>query len=241
MLMHTAVIAAGIFNFDEPPEKSPAPKPPEFKLGVEPRQHLKEIGLACLMHENEAKRFPDPQRESPERKPLLSWRVTILPWVGEEKLYKEFKLDEPWDSEHNKKLILKMPLVYRHPQSPKLNDAYKTRWVLPIGDGAVYQSMDRLGPDIRAIRDGTSNTILVVEADEQHAVEWTRPKDHDYDRKKPGAGLGANGAFLVLLAEGSVYRLDAAAEGLEAAFTPRSREDVSIRSLWARKKKEPSR
>ncbi len=43
------------------------------------------------------------------RKPLLSWRVAILPYIGEEKLHKEFKLDQPWDSEHNLKFLSKMP------------------------------------------------------------------------------------------------------------------------------------
>ena len=48
-------------------------------------------------------------------KPLLCWRVHILPYLGEEKLYKEFHLDEPWDSPHNKKLLSQMPKIYRAP------------------------------------------------------------------------------------------------------------------------------
>src|SRR4051794_12988968 len=45
-------------------------------------------------------------------RPLLSWRVVLLPYLGEQKLYEEFRLNEPWDGEHNKKLIEKMPGVY---------------------------------------------------------------------------------------------------------------------------------
>src|SRR5947207_661102 len=45
-------------------------------------------------------------------KPLLSWRVAILPYLAEKKLYDEFKLDEPWDSKHNIKLLEKMPKPY---------------------------------------------------------------------------------------------------------------------------------
>ena len=48
-------------------------------------------------------------------KPLLSWRVQILPFVEEGELFKQFHLDEPWDSEHNKPLIAKMPAVYAKP------------------------------------------------------------------------------------------------------------------------------
>src|SRR5262249_54155708 len=39
------------------------------------------------------------------KKPLLSWRVAILPFIEQDNLYQQFHLDEPWDSEHNKKLI----------------------------------------------------------------------------------------------------------------------------------------
>jgi hypothetical protein len=45
----------------------------------------------------------------------LSWRVAMLPMLGENALFKEFKLDEPWDSEHNKALIPKMPEVFKSP------------------------------------------------------------------------------------------------------------------------------
>ena len=54
-----------------------------------------------------------PIKADKDGKPLLSWRVLILPYVEQEDLYKQFHLDEPWDSEHNKKLIEKMPAVYR--------------------------------------------------------------------------------------------------------------------------------
>src|SRR5262249_19374530 len=42
-------------------------------------------------------------------KGLQSWRVHLLPFLGEDKLYKEFRLNEPWDSDHNKKLLSRMP------------------------------------------------------------------------------------------------------------------------------------
>ena len=59
--------------------------------------------------------FPPAYTTSKDGKPLLSWRVLILPYLEQEALYKEFHLDEPWDSPHNRTLIARMPAVYRCP------------------------------------------------------------------------------------------------------------------------------
>src|SRR3712207_2423045 len=73
----------------------------------------------------------------PRGRPLLSWRVHLLPFLNEEKLYKEFHLDEPWDSEHNKKLIPRMPRVYQGPNRG-LNAAGKTIYLAPVGEAAAF-------------------------------------------------------------------------------------------------------
>ena len=38
-------------------------------------------------------------------KPILSWRVLLLPYIEEGPLANAFKLDERWDSEHNRALL----------------------------------------------------------------------------------------------------------------------------------------
>ena len=48
-------------------------------------------------------------------KPLLSWRVLILPYIEEQALYEQFHLDEPWDSPHNEPLLRQIPRCYRSP------------------------------------------------------------------------------------------------------------------------------
>ncbi|HKB04137.1 MAG TPA: DUF1559 domain-containing protein, partial [Gemmataceae bacterium] len=52
-------------------------------------------------------------------KPLLSWRVELLPYMEQADLYKQFRRDEPWDSEHNLQLLAKMPDVFRVGFEPK--------------------------------------------------------------------------------------------------------------------------
>src|SRR5262249_49752206 len=85
----------------------------EVPAFVQHRDNLKKIGYAFHDFHNVNKHLPAHAIYSNDGKtPLLSWRVAILPYIGEAALYREFKLDEPWDSAHNRKLIAKMPKLY---------------------------------------------------------------------------------------------------------------------------------
>jgi hypothetical protein len=46
------------------------------------------------------------------------------------------------------------------------------------------------GLTLRDVTDGTSNTIIVVEADPKRAVEWTKPEDWEMNADNPHDGLG---------------------------------------------------
>src|SRR6185295_12482568 len=78
--------------------------------------NLKQIGLAMQNHHSVYKAFPARAKLDNDGKPLLSWRVLVLPFIEEKALYNEFHLDEPWDSEHNKPLVEKMPKLYADPR-----------------------------------------------------------------------------------------------------------------------------
>ena len=77
--------------------------------------NLKQIGLAMHNYHDQHKSFPPAYTVDKAGKPLLSWRVLILPYLEQNALYKEFHLDEPWDSPHNRTLIDRMPPTYRCP------------------------------------------------------------------------------------------------------------------------------
>jgi RNA polymerase sigma factor (sigma-70 family) len=165
-------------------------------------QALKQMGLAFHGFGDS---LPAQYRVDDNQKPLLSWRVQILPHIGEEQLYRQFHLDEPWDSDHNKKLIAQMPALYRSPGSRA--DAGKTTYLLPVGPTLLFDGAKK--PKLREITDGTSRTIMLLEVDDDHAVEWTKPEDLRIDPRQPKNGVVVQGGINALFCDGSTRVLRA--------------------------------
>jgi len=183
--------------------------------------NMKQIALAmCNFCATFSNHFPAAASSSPDGKPLLSWRVYILPFIEEDALYKQFHLDESWDSPHNKALIEKMPVVYRSPKSKAGKG--KTNYLVPVGNGALYAT-SRDEPKLKDIKDGTSHTIMIVEVDDEHAVTWTKPDDFAFDPKDPMKGIGSlyEGGFHAAFCDGSVRFLSGSIDKklLSALFT----------------------
>lgn len=166
--------------------------------------NLKQIGLAYHNYHAANNVFPAPAIADKDGKPLLSWRVALLPYLEQQELYNKFKLDEPWDSPNNKALIKEMPNVYLCPDRKNPQEGTTTYRVF-VGPEAMFQ--EGQGTPLQAITDGTSNTILVTEATD--AATWTKPdSDLKFDPKaKPslnGAGSPHPGGFNVLFGDGAV-------------------------------------
>jgi hypothetical protein len=168
--------------------------------------NLKDIGLALIHYaDNNRDRLPANAIYDKKGKALLSWRVAILPYIEEDKLYKEFKLDEPWDSKHNKALLKKMPKIYA-PVGLKTKVAHGTFYQGFVGKGAIFEGKEGIKYPA-AITGGTSNTIMIVEA--AKAVPWSKPEDLPYDPKNPLPKLGAlsKDRFNTVFADGSVHSI----------------------------------
>jgi hypothetical protein len=183
--------AAGTESAQANPETAPLtdtpPLPGEDHLEARNRtiDNLKLLGLAMgvFAHANNG-RFP-PAAISKDGKPLLSWRVAILPSLDQKALYGKFHLDEPWDSPHNKSLLAEMPAVYA-PVVPKGPERHSTYYQVFVGPGSLFDGEE--GTRLTDVTDGLGWTLMVVEAAEP--VAWTKPEDVSFQRQGPLPKLG---------------------------------------------------
>ena len=159
-------------------ERPSTPEPTEAQL--------RQIGLALLNYHSANQYFPLPNRSKgrgADGKPLLSWRVHLLPFLDQRPLCERFQLDEPWDSEHNIELIHSMPAVY----GPKRRDG-KARFLGLSGPHQFFEAGG--GLSFGRITDGMSNTITTVYAGPDKAVPWTKPVDLQLDLQDPRGAFG---------------------------------------------------
>jgi WD40 repeat protein len=167
------------------------------------RTNLRSLGVALEYYRKTFDRFPPSVVCDPAGNPLYSWRVVLLPFLaGEDKRFKQFKLNEPWDSPHNRQLLTPMPKVYAsargNPEEPN-----STFFRLFVGKGAALDG--KYGPIAGKFPEGViggfkplgvqadwrgnlANLIQVVEAGE--AVPWSKPDELVYDQEKPLPKLG---------------------------------------------------
>jgi WD40 repeat protein/tRNA A-37 threonylcarbamoyl transferase component Bud32/tetratricopeptide (TPR) repeat protein len=164
-------------------------------------------------------------------RPLLSWRVAILPYIGQKELFEQFHRDEPWDSPHNLTLIKKIPQAYKRGGSESTGDG-KTVIQAFVGGGTSFDGRDGLAGE--KLTDGISSTLLVAEAAE--AVNWTEPVDLMFTGNDPLPRVGSlqTGRVSILFADGVVMtaprdRLDAAT--LRAFITRAGGEKVDRSNL----------
>lgn len=165
------------------------------------RQRMYDLILAMHNYHDTHNSFPANVTDG-KGNTLLSWRVLLLPHMGQEELYKKFDLTEAWDGPTNRKLIADMPDCFA-PARGKTKNAGDTFYQGFEGMDTVF-TPGRKTPLV-GVTDGTSNTIAVVEAGEP--VTWTKPADIPFDPKAvelPKLGGVFDGEFFVGMCDGSV-------------------------------------
>ncbi|TWT32533.1 Regulatory protein BlaR1 [Posidoniimonas corsicana] len=154
-----------------------------------------------------------------------SWRVTLLPFLEQQALYNAYRFDEPWDSEANMRIANTLVPVMVDPNSTSSTNA---SYFMPVGPDTAFPKDRAL--TFMDIRDGTSKTILFVQA--KRDTPWTKPEDIEVtaDGKLPELGGFSQGVFLVALIDGSAHTLsqDMPEDILRAMFTRDGREDYDL-------------
>jgi hypothetical protein len=191
-------------------------------------------------------RLPPAVVYGPDGKPLYSWRVLLLPYLGEDNLFRRFHLDEPWDSPNNKPLLALMPKVYLDPGDKGQQQLGMTHYQVFDGPGAAFDSSSRpLMPFTAAgvnapglqmsasqlrypvgFTDGTPNTFLIVETPDP--VPWTSPQNLPFGPGVPLPKLArpSRGGFNAAYADGTVRQVPSSISELtlRALITPNGGE-----------------
>ncbi|MCM2370893.1 DUF1559 domain-containing protein [Aporhodopirellula aestuarii] len=164
--------------------------------------NIKQIMLAMHNYHSAYRQLPKSAITDDDGKPLLSWRVAILPFIEEQALYQKFHLDEPWDSEHNLPLAKELPAVY---QSPGVTlGPGMTVMQAVVGEDMGMRPLEKTA--FRDFLDGLSNSALILEVNAEAAVIWSKPEDIEIDKANPLQHLGKlrEGGFHIGMADGAV-------------------------------------
>ena len=129
------------------------------------RGHLKHVASALHHYRDDYGIFPGDLVSSQTGEPLLSWRITLLKYAGpgDKELFQEFRLNEPWDSPHNKELIPRMPFWMACPADVQgeflTNYFYATKHPALRGNPAANPALE--------------DNLLLIES--SSAEPWTKP------------------------------------------------------------------
>jgi prepilin-type processing-associated H-X9-DG protein len=194
--------------------------------------NLKQIGLALYNYHDKFGCFPPAYIVDDAGRPMHSWRVLILPFLEHGPLYNLYRFDEPWDGPNNKKLADTILQIYNCPSDDHggtSTASTMTNYVAIVGPETAWPESSSTA--IGDIRDGTSNTLLIVEV-ANSGIHWMEPRDLHVVQMAPtinskaGQGISSRhtGGAEVLFADGHVqFIIDSLSVGdLRALLTARA-------------------
>ena len=211
---------------------------------IQSANNLKQQSLAMMNYVDTNGRLPPAVVYGRNGKPLYSWRVLLLPYLGEDILYHRFHLDEPWDSPNNKPLLAMMPKPFQDPADTAPEQGM-TYYQVFDGPGAAFDSsapplapfnaaggfpqglqMSTRQLHFAQFTDGAQNTFLIVETPDP--VPWTSPQDLRFGPGVPLPNLArpSRNGFNAAFADASVRLVPASIseQTLRALITPNGGE-----------------
>ena len=155
------------------------------------KNNLQNIATAVFQYRLHYDVFPPPYIADPNGRPMHSWRMLILPFMGEQTLYDRYNLDQPWDGPDNLALAGMIPQIYRCPDDSQ-GPATETSYLMIVGPG-TFSSVT--GPrQIDEFPDGPVNTLMLVET-AGSGIGWTQPRDYEVLRSSLGVNDPAGGGI----------------------------------------------
>jgi hypothetical protein len=204
------------------------------------KNNLRQIVLGIQNHHDQRGDLPPLYIADAQGRPLHSWRVLLLPYIEQHYLFEQIRLNEPWDSEHNRQFHSQMPSVYGCPSSPHPRESGLTSYFSISGEGAPLEPLTLESSDDQAIRrygsptsfaslsDGVSSQAMVFEAT-GYTVNWMEPVDVTFDELRisqsedeKGFGSPNHGSIVqVAMGDGLVVALrpDTTIDELRAILT----------------------
>lgn len=187
--------------------------------GVQDRAYLTQctrrvqrIAAALNSYHQQWGSFPPAVSYDAAGRPMHSWRVLLLPHLGEHELYAKYRLSEPWDSVINLDAAESMPDAYRCPAdsfgSPQRDSVPTTSFLAITGSNTAFP-FDSVINRFQ-IRDPLRDTIVVAETS-LSAIPWTQPEDMVLTATSPNTGDVSSmhdAGFHAVMADGAVRYFD---------------------------------
>jgi prepilin-type processing-associated H-X9-DG protein len=182
------------------------------------QNNLKQISMALHAYHERYGSFPPAYTSDAGGQPMHSWRVLLLPFLGHEDLYEKYRMDEPWDSQSNRRLFGQMPTVYACP-GVRTTGVGITNYYAVVGPETAWPENHAVA--VRHILDGVAMTIQLIESADAEFC-WLQPRDLSSDQAgsddrdlHPSLSSTHRSGVNVLFADGSVRSL---AKGIDSGM-----------------------
>lgn len=141
------------------------------------QNNLRWIALALSQYHDSHGSYPPAYIADADGVPMHSWRVLLLPYLDQKDLYKQYRFDEPWDGPNNSMLHNVRLKLFDCPSD--IHAMTDTSYVAVTGPQTIWPGAKTT--KMSDIKDGTSNTIMLVEV-HNSGIHWMEPRDLDMSK-----------------------------------------------------------